>query len=114
MSSLTISVLRYALDGLGVAEKAASNNIANDQTPDYTAETVSFEPALAAALGQGHGTVHASVTIGLSAAPAGTDGNNVDLTTAMTGLQEDTLQYQALSSALNAKFRILSAAEAQA
>lgn len=114
MSNLTISSLQFALNGLDVAEQAASSNIANAQTPGYSAQSVSFEPQLQAALAAGSGSPTARVAVGLSAAAPGTNANNVSLPKEITGLQIDTLQYQALSSALNAKFRILAAAATQA
>jgi len=106
MSDLTISVLRYSLDGASQAEQAAAANIANDQTPGYQEKTVSFESSLQAALADGTPSV-AQVTTGVSSAPPGTDGNNVDLTSQLVAVQKDQLQAQADVDALNLHFAIL-------
>jgi flagellar basal-body rod protein FlgB len=103
---LTTNVLGYALDALGQAEQVAAGNVANDQTPGYTAKTYNFDTALRAALASG-GTATLTPTEGLSPAPAGTDGNNVDLAQQMTNLSEDQVQTQAVADALSTQFQIL-------
>lgn len=107
MSDLAISVLQYSLNGAAAAEQAASANIANDQTPGYQEETVSFQASLQAALSSSTPAT-AEVTTGVSDAPDGTDGNNVDLTSQMVAIQKDELQTQADVEAVNLHFAILS------
>lgn len=111
MSDLSLSILPYALDALTLRQQAASNNIANVQTPGYTAQTVSFESSLKAALSQGQGTPAAQVSVGQSNAPAATDGNNVNLPAEMVTAQTTSLQYQATVNALQAQYRILASSE---
>ena len=48
LASVTSAALASALDGLAARQRAIANNIANVNTPGYTAERVSFEDALAA------------------------------------------------------------------
>ena len=109
--SLTTSVLGYALDALGQAEQVTAGNVANDQTPGYTAKTYDFESALQAAIASG-GTETVTPSSGLSPAPAGTNGNNVDLAQQMVGMSEYQVQAQAVSDALSTQFQILSDAMA--
>jgi len=104
---LTVDVLGYALDALSQAEKVAASNISNDQTPGYSAKTYSFKSALANAIASG-GTTTLSPTEGTSAAAAGTDGNNVNLSNQLVAVSADQLQTQAVSDALNSQFQILS------
>ena len=92
--SFTIGVLGYALDNLGQAEQVAAGNVANDQTPGYTAKTYDFESSLRAAMAGG-GTATLTPTTGLSPAPAGTNGNNVDLAHEMVDMSGYQVQAQA-------------------
>jgi len=106
VSDLVVNVLRYSLDGASQAEQAAASNVANDQTPGYQEQTVSFQSSLAAALSSSTPTT-ATVTTGVSAAPDGTDGNNVDLTSQLVDIQKEQLQTQADVDAVNLHFAIL-------
>ncbi len=109
--SLTIGVLGYALDNLGQAEQVAAGNVANDQTPGYTAKTYDFESSLRAAMAGG-GTATLTPTTGLSPAPAGTNGNNVNLSQQMVDMSGYQVQAQAVSDALSTQFQILNDAMA--
>jgi flagellar basal-body rod protein FlgB len=111
MSDLSIGILQYGLDSLSLAQQAAANNIANLDTPGYTAEEVNFQASLEQALAQGQGSPTASAQVYASTAPPGPNGNNVDVTQEISNLQQDVLQYQTLVNALNAKFQQIYAAE---
>lgn len=111
MSDLSMTVLPYALNALSLRQQASANNIANAQTPGYTAQNVSFESNLAQALAAGGGTVQATTSVLPSTAPAATDGNNVNLTAETVTNQTTSLQYQTLVNALEAQYRIMSASE---
>ncbi|MGH9068805.1 MAG: flagellar basal body rod protein FlgB [Acidimicrobiales bacterium] len=104
---LTINVLHYALDAIGHQEKVIANNVANDQTPGYTAKTYSFEASLRAALASG-GTTTLTPTAGVSPAPPGTNANNVDLAGQMVALSKDNLATKAVVNGLDTQFHILS------
>lgn len=104
--STTIDVLGYALDSLGQAQQVTAGNVANDQTPGYTAKTYDFESALRTAIASG-GTATLTPATGLSPAPPGTDGNNVDLAQQMVDMSKYQLQAQAVSDALSTQFQIL-------
>lgn len=100
------SVLGYALDNIGQAEQVTAGNVANDQTPGYTAKTYDFESSLQAAMASG-GTATLTPTTGLSPAPAGTNGNNVNLSQEMIDASGQQVQAQAVSDALSTQFQIL-------
>ena len=104
--STTINALGYALDNLAQAEQVTAGNVANDQTPGYTAKTYNFESSLRAAMASG-GTSTLAPTTGLSPAPAGTDGNNVNLSQQMVDMSEQQVQTQAVSDAVSTQFQIL-------
>lgn len=100
----TIAILHFALDGVTTQQDAIANNLANDQTPGYRAEVVSFEQSLASAL-RGGGT--ATISESTSSAPPASDGNNVDLTTQIVSAEDSTLEYQTITDSLNAQFRLV-------
>lgn len=106
MANQIVDILRFALDGVTRQQAAIANNLANAQTPGYTATQVSFKQSLAQALA-GHGPATASITEAPSSAPPATDGNNVSMTDELVAAQQATLQYQAITDAVNAQFRLV-------
>jgi flagellar basal-body rod protein FlgB len=102
-----IGILQFAIDATSERQRAIADNLANAQTPGYTAKDVNFEQSLASAINHGGS---ASVTDTYSAAPPATDGNNVDLTTQIVAAQSSTLQYQMLTDYLNAQFLLVQGA----
>lgn len=102
----TVNILQYAINGLSLAQKQTGANVTNDQTPNYTAQEVTFDQSLQRALmTPGGGT--AQVSTYASNNPPGTDGNNVNLTDELMTADRHTLQYQATVDAINFKFRLL-------
>lgn len=79
LNDVSIDALRAALHGLSEREKAISNNIANVNTPYYTARRVEFEGQLRAALDRGADPGGVSPSTAATTDPAGLNGNNVDL-----------------------------------
>jgi flagellar basal-body rod protein FlgB len=106
MSDLETQTLTTALDALGLRQRVIANNIANVNTPGFTAGQVDFESALARAVASGDPTA-ALIQASPSTAPAGPDGNNVDLPGDTLTLTQSNLQYQTLIEGLNAKFQML-------
>ena len=89
-TDVVASTLRAALDGLSLRQRVTADNISNIDTPGFRASTVDFESSLRTALTDGDLASGATVTptAGVSAAPTGPDGNNVDLQTeTMTALR---------------------------
>jgi flagellar basal-body rod protein FlgB len=102
-----IGILRFAVNSLDLQQQAAANNIANAQTPDFTATEVSFQNSLQAALqSPSPGATAAATTYASPAAPA-SDGNNVDVTQEMMTLERSTLQSQTMVELLNDQFRMV-------
>ncbi|HWE56918.1 MAG TPA: flagellar basal body protein [Acidimicrobiales bacterium] len=101
-----VNVLQFAVDGLTQQQQVIANNLANSETPGYTAQDVNFQNSLAQALSNSNGATASVTTTPDSAAPA-TDGNNVDTGNQMINAEQNTLQYQATVELLNAQFRLV-------
>ncbi len=99
LESVTSRALESALDGLSMRQKAIANNIANINTPGYTAERVSFENTLAQSVSNGNGAV--SATMARSLEPTNENGNNVNLDTETLSNTTTVLQYQFATQAEN-------------
>ena len=108
LESVTSAALSSALDGLSARQRAIANNIANVNTPGYTAERVSFEDALAASVARGDG--HAASTTARSLEPTRTDGNNVNLDTETLSNVDTVLRFQFASQAAGNEFSLVRAA----
>lgn len=106
MSGQIVNILQFALDGVAQQQAAIANNLANAQTPGYTDTEVSFQQSLANAMAS-PGTATATVSQVASPAPPASDGNNVSLTNELVKAQQSTLQYQVLTDAVNAQFRLV-------
>lgn len=104
VASLT---LQTAITGLGVRQQVTANNIANLETPGFTARNVNFEASLADAVGSGDPTDTTITTAASSDAP-GINGNNVSLDTEVVTATKTGLQEQLLTGALTAKYGLIS------
>lgn len=84
------------------SEALIANNLANLETPGFKARELSFQGALAAALGSGPGAV-AHVRGKIVALPLNVraDGSSVSLTGQMTALAGAQLQYDLAVQAFN-------------
>ena len=102
LESVTSAALTSALDGLTQRQRAIADNIANDNTPNYHAQRVQFEQALAASVDSGDG--RAAATTSLSAEPTRTNGNNVNLDTETLSNIDTVLRFQVASQAISAQF----------
>ncbi len=104
-----MGVLQFAVDGLSLQQQTTANNIANDETPNYSAQEVSFEQSLQNAIDSPEGgTAQSAVT--RSGRTPSTNGNNVDLPTEMTQATQETMQYQSVVELLNAQYRLVQGA----
>jgi flagellar basal-body rod protein FlgB len=95
--------LQVAIGGLGQRQQVTSNNIANTETPNFSATQVSFESSLADAVNAGNPAL-ASVSTGGTGDAAGVNGNNVSLDREFVDATKTTLQEQLLTSALTSKY----------
>ncbi len=107
MSNLAIQSLQFALDGLSVRQKAIANDVANLNTPGYTATQVSFETSLQQALASQTPTATPSITVSKSTNTPGLNGNNVSLNSELVSLENATMQYQAVVGELNNQFHLI-------
>lgn len=106
MTAGIVGTLEFAVNSLSLAQRTTGNNIANQQTPGYTAQEVSFEQSLKQAIDSPTGGT-ATATVTNSPAAAGSDGNNVDLASELTDATQQTMQYQTMVELLNAQFRLV-------
>lgn len=109
MQDVTLVALQAALRGLATRQRVIANNVANIETPNFSASEVDFESSLSKALKAGvpQGT---QVSVHRSSAPANWNGNNVSLDDETVGMVETNLRYQLTVEAVNNKFRLLSTA----
>ena len=106
ISDLTLDTLQAGLRGLDQQQQMSQNNIANSETPGYTAGTVSFESQLSDAIGDGD-PLSMTPDVSSTTDAALPNGNNVNITIEINSLSKDALQQQLLTEAVNAKFRLL-------
>jgi len=104
-----VSVLQFATDGVSQQQQATANNLANSETPGYTAQDVSFEASLQQAIDASAGGT-ATLTVSPDPSAPASDGNNVQTSTQLVDGQEETLHYQTDVEMLNAQFRLISGA----
>ncbi len=110
LDGTTLRSLRSALDGLMARERATSDNIANVNTPYYTARTVAFESDLRAAVAAGDDPMRARATESFSTAPRDLVGNNVDLARETVTAVETNLRYELALRATGDRFSVLRSA----
>ena len=103
IESVTQAALSSALDGLSLRQNVIANNIANVNTPNYHAQRVEFESALAQSVANGNGNVTA--TIATSEEPTQLNGNNVNLDTETVSNIDTVLQYQFATQAMSDQFK---------
>jgi flagellar basal-body rod protein FlgB len=103
VASVTLST---ALSALAARQRVTANNIANIETPNFSAGQVSFEDNLRQAVAAGD-PAQAAVTMTASTAPAGINGNNVSLDTETMIDEKTSLQYQLLTGAMSSKFSLI-------
>jgi flagellar basal-body rod protein FlgB len=108
LESVTSAALSSALDGLALRQKAIADNIANVNTPGYTAQRVQFEDALASSVADGNG--HASAVISRSLEPTQLNGNNVNLDTETLSNVDTVLRFQFAAQAAGNEFSRMRAA----
>jgi flagellar basal-body rod protein FlgB len=99
------NALSSALDGLALRQRVIASNIANVNTPGYTAKRVLFEDALAQSVENGDGNVTAVTARSLE--PTRLDGNNVNLDTETLSNVDTVLRFQFASQAIGGQFSAL-------
>lgn len=99
--------LQQAVAGLGVRQQVTANNIANLQTPGFTASQVDFESSLASAVVAGD-PEQTAVTTTATTDPAGLNGNNVSLADEVVTATKTSLQESLLTGALTSEYGLIS------
>ena len=107
MDNGILGVLQFAIDGVTAQQNATANDLSNAQTPGFTGSTVSFEQSLQQAI-NAPDTATAEVTTTPDPAGTATNGNNVDLGSALVDSEEETLHYSSISESINSQFRLVS------
>ncbi len=119
-----ISAATLALRGLAARQQTISSNIANVDTPGYSAKQVDFESTLMRTLNSSSSQVSMAETNKLyldssfssssfyttSNRAGGTyreDGNNVDIDTELIDMSETNIKYQAISQEISSKLLLL-------
>lgn len=98
--------LATAMNGLAARQRATANNIANLETPNFSASTVSFEDSLRQAVESGD-PGQAQLTETATAGPVSQNGNNVNLDDQTVTDEKTQLQYALLSGAMTSKFSLI-------
>jgi flagellar basal-body rod protein FlgB len=101
-TSITLTALTSAMDGLAARQRAIANNIANVNTVGYLAQRVSFEDELAASVNQGSGVVAPKTQRSLE--PTQLNGNNVNIDTETLSNIDTVLRFQFAANAADATF----------
>jgi flagellar basal-body rod protein FlgB len=107
LDDVSISALHAALSGLSQRQRAVSDNIANVNTPFYTARRVSFEGDLANAMQSGEDPMSVSATVSASTDPYGLTQNNVDLDSETVLAVQTQLRYELALRATGDRFSLL-------
>ena len=121
-----LNVAKIALQGLSARHQVISSNVANVDTPGYSAKQVNFETTLQRTLNSAANPVAMAKTNQLhldverssssfmttSNREGGTyreDGNNVDIDTELMDMAETNLKYQVISQRISGKLLLLKA-----
>jgi flagellar basal-body rod protein FlgB len=98
--------LQAAIAGLAQRQQVTANNIANIETPGFTASSVSFESSLATAISAGDPSQF-SISTDPTTAAAGPNGNNVSLDQEFVTATQTSLQEKLLTGALTSQYGLL-------
>lgn len=101
--SKNMTTLEHSLDMRMENQRIVASNIANMDTPGYTAQKMDFQASMQNAL-RG---AQAPEVIAASPTPAGMDGNNVDLDYEMGQMTANKILFSVQSQIMGDKFRQL-------
>ena len=105
----TQAALEIGLAGEAQRQRVTSKNIANVNTPNFTATKVEFEGSLTRALRQGDGS-----RVAIAESPgtpwSSLNGNQVSLEEETATLVKSGLHYEAIVNAVNTRMSMLSTA----
>ncbi|MCI8441157.1 MAG: flagellar basal body rod protein FlgB [Provencibacterium sp.] len=107
LDNSSLAAMRASLNGLQLKQQVISHNIANYETPDYKARTVSFEEVLSSAQKNGKATENTRYLAHIatnSTTDIRLDGNNVDLERENLELFDSYLQMSYLYQKIGGEF----------
>jgi flagellar basal-body rod protein FlgB len=107
LDDVTSVTLATAISALSQQQRTSADNLANLETTGYQAQRVSFEDSLRSAVSSGNPSA-ATVSVTSSTDPSGVNGNNVSLNAEMVIEQKNNTQFQLLTTAISAKFDLIS------
>lgn len=110
LDSVSLRALHSALDGLAERQRVISDNIANVNTPFFTARTVTFENDLRSAVQDGSDPLGVQATSQNSVDPYNLTYNNVDLDEETVLSAETELRYDLALRATGDRFSLLRSA----
>ncbi|HEY8285899.1 MAG TPA: flagellar basal body rod protein FlgB [Chloroflexota bacterium] len=108
----TTQGLEYSLNSLSLRQQVLANNVANSQTPGFTAQDVNFENQLSNVL-NGQNSVTPDAAGSVVDSPDLTsrlDGNTVSMESQMSKESQTNLLYNALTQLTTDRFAILKTA----
>ncbi|HVA90298.1 MAG TPA: flagellar basal body protein [Chloroflexota bacterium] len=108
----TTQGLEYSLNNLSLRQQVLANNVANSQTPGFTAQDVNFEAQLGSIF-NGQDSVTPDATGAVVDSPDLTsriDGNSVSMESQMSKESQTNLLYNALTQLTTDRFAILKTA----
>ena len=106
MNDVTMTAIHAALSGLAARQRTIADNIANVETPGFLARKVDFERSLQGAMAAGKPDA-TRVSSTLSSEATNLNGNNVQIDDETLSMVDTNLRYQAMTEAMNGKFRVL-------
>jgi flagellar basal-body rod protein FlgB len=104
---LATQAVQTALSGLALRQRVTADNIANLETPGFTANSVDFENSLAAAV-QAGSPAATSISEQPTTDPAGANGNNVNLASQLVSATKTGLSEQLMTGALTSQLGLIS------
>ena len=107
LNDRSISTLHAALNGLSQREQAVTNNIANVNTPFYTARRVAFEGDLQRAVAGGGTGADVAAKVSYTNDAPNLNGNNVDLDAETVLGVETQMRYELALRATGDRFSLL-------
>lgn len=105
---MVMTALTGALRGLSLRQRVTAENVANIQTPGFTAGRVDFESSLRDAVTGGDAV--SAPAVGRSLEPTREDGNNVNLDEESLSMVDTNLKYQLITEAVSARFGLMRSA----
>ena len=105
-----LNTVEYTMNGLQLRLDTVANNIANVNTPGFTAQRVDFETSLTHALQAGNPTPGAGPQIVNSMGLVDNTGNSVSLEDELTEMTKSSLERQVMVTSFNYKIDLLKAA----